>query len=60
MAATNMCSNFGSKWPSPPLKGGLYLKPTKVTHICSCHNFFPLSSAVQIIIIPACYLLCVL
>ena len=19
MAATNMCSNFGSKWPSPPL-----------------------------------------
>ena len=30
-----------------------------VTHICSCHNFFPLSS-VQIIIIPACCLLCVL
>ena len=29
------------------------------THICSCHNFFPLSS-VQIIIIPACCLLCVL
>ena len=30
-----------------------------VTNICSCHNFFPLSS-VQIIIIPACCLLCVL
>ena len=30
-----------------------------VTHICSCHNFFPLSS-VQIIIILACCLLCVL
>ena len=28
-------------------------------HICGCHNFFPLSS-VQIIIIPACCLLCVL
>ena len=26
---------------------------------CTCHNFFPLSS-VQIIIIPACCLLCVL
>ena len=30
-----------------------------VTHICSYHNFPPLSS-VQIIIIPACWLLCVL
>ncbi len=29
------------------------------THICSCHNFFPLSS-VQILLIPACCLLCVL
>ena len=29
------------------------------TYICTCHNFFPLSS-VQIIIIPACCLLCVL
>ena len=29
------------------------------THICSCHNFFPLSS-VQIMVIPACCLLCVL
>ena len=28
-------------------------------HICSCHNFFPLSS-VQILLIPACCLLCVL
>ena len=30
-----------------------------VTNICSCHNFFSLSS-VQIIFIPACCLLCVL
>ena len=30
-----------------------------VTHICSCHNFFSLSS-VQILFIPACCLLCVL
>ena len=30
-----------------------------VTHICSCHNFFPLSF-VQIIIIPDCCLLGVL
>ena len=29
------------------------------THICSCHNFFSLSS-VQILLIPACCLLCVL
>ena len=29
------------------------------THICSCHNFFPLSF-VQIFLIPACCLLCVL
>ena len=31
----------------------------KLNTICTCHNFFPLSS-VQIIIIPACCLLCVL
>ena len=30
-----------------------------LTHICSCHNFFPLSS-VQILLLPACCLLCVL
>ena len=30
-----------------------------VTHICSCRNIFPLSS-VEIIIIPACCVLCVL
>ena len=30
-----------------------------VTLICSCHNFFPLSS-VQILFIQACCLLCVL
>ena len=29
------------------------------THICSCHNFSLLSS-VQILLIPACCLLCVL
>ena len=39
--------------------GGLPETNEIVTHICSCHNFFPLSS-VQIIIIPACCLLCVL
>ena len=45
------------------IKGGLYLKPSETTKILStylsCHNFFPLSS-VQIIIVPACCLLCVL
>ena len=39
--------------------GGLPETNEIVTHICNCHNFFPLSS-VQIIIIPACCLLCVL
>ena len=39
--------------------GGLPETNEIVTHICSCHNFFPLSS-VQIIIILACCLLCVL
>ena len=42
------------------LRGGTIPKTNEiVTNICSCHNFFPLSS-VQIIIIPACCLLCVL
>ena len=45
------------------VKGGLYLKPSETTKILStylsCHNFFSLSS-VQIIIVPACCLLCVL
>ena len=44
-------------------RGGLYLKPPETTKklstYLSCHNFFPLSS-VQIIIVPACCLLCVL
>ena len=43
-------------------KGGLQEKKSekkKLTTICTCHNFPPLSS-VQIIIIPACCLLCVL
>ena len=42
------------------LPGGTILKTNEIVkNICSCHNFFPLSS-VQIIIIPACCLLCVL
>ena len=43
------------------VRGGGAIPETNeiVTHICSCHNFFPLSS-VEIIIIPACCLLCVL
>ena len=40
--------------------GGLHLKPPKFEHIfVARHNFFPLSS-VQILLIPACCLLCVL
>ena len=44
--------------------GGGKTEPTPetneiVTLICSCHNFFSLSS-VQILFIPACCLLCVL
>ena len=45
---------------SPKLKGGATPETNEiVTNICSCHNFFSLSS-VQIIFIPACCLLCVL
>ena len=41
-------------------KGGLYHFPPKIAYIfLTSHNFFSLSS-VQIIIIPACCLLCVL
>ena len=41
-------------------KGGLELKPKKkLNTYLSCHNFFFLSS-VQILLIPACCLLCVL
>ena len=40
--------------------GGTIPKTNEIVkNICSCHNFPPLSS-VQIIIIPACCLLCVL
>ena len=40
--------------------GGTIPKTNEIVkNICSCHNFFPLSS-VQIIFIPACCLLCVL
>ena len=43
------------------VKGGLHQKKPGIflNTICSCHNFYFLSS-VQIIIIPACCLLCVL
>ena len=42
------------------IKGGTIPKTNEIVkNICSCHNFFPLSS-VQIIFIPACCLLCVL
>ena len=44
---------------SPWLRGGLHHKPPKCEHICSCHNVFTLSS-VQILLTPACCLLCVL
>ena len=44
-------------------KGGLHLKPPRFDRnfntYLSCRNFFPLSS-VQILLIPACCLLCVL
>ena len=44
----------------PLLSGGTIPKTNEIEkNICSCHNFFPLSS-VQIIFIPACCLLCVL
>ena len=48
-------------WVIPEhLMGGLYpFSRNLITFFCPCHNFFPLSS-VQIIIIPACCLLCVL
>ncbi len=42
------------------IKGGnMPFVPEICTFFCTCHNFFLLSS-VQIIIIPACCLLCVL
>ena len=41
------------------LKGGLHHFSRNLQKTCNCHNFFLLSS-VQIIIIPACCLLCVL
>ena len=58
MTTTNMFLNFGGKWDSPP-RGPIPKTNEIVTHICSCITFFPLSS-VQIIIIPASCLLCVL
>ena len=45
--------NWGEKGGTTPETNEI------VTNICSCHNFFSLSS-VQIIFIPACCLLCVL
>ena len=41
------------------IKGLTHFPPKFAHFFCTCHNFFPLSS-VQIIIIPACFLLCVL
>ena len=47
-------------YESSYLRGGLHLKPPKFEHtFVARHNFFPLSS-VQIRLIPACCLLCVL
>ena len=43
----------------PPYGGNIRFDPEICTFFCTCHNFFLLSS-VQIIIIPACCLLCVL
>ena len=49
-----------SRYICVPNKGGLYHIFRKFDFFSSpCHNFFPLSS-VQINIIPACCLLCVL
>ena len=46
--------------PEAKVEGGTTPETNEiVTNICSCHNFFSLSS-VQIIFIPACCLLCVL
>ena len=42
-----------------PNKGAIGETNEIVILICSCHNFFSLSS-VQILFIPACWLLCVL
>ena len=42
-----------------PLRGDYTIFPEICIFFCNCHNVFPLSS-VQIIIIPACCLLCVL
>ena len=47
-------------WRKGEKRGGTIPFSSEIQkHICGCHNFFPLSS-VQIIIIPACCLLCVL
>ena len=47
-------------WEEYMFKGGTTPETNEiVTNICSCHNFFSLSS-VKIIFIPACCLLCVL
>ena len=33
MTATNMCSNFGSKWCSPPLMVGVYGFKFSIMHL---------------------------
>ena len=50
---------FSGNMVQSPLKGAIPETNEIVTLICSCHNFFSLSS-VQILFIPACCLLCVL
>ena len=47
------------EWMKTPHGGTAPETNEIVTHICSCHNFFSLSS-VQILLLPACCLLCVL
>ena len=65
MSATILTRWLGQEiLPPPPsaiinLRGDYTIFPETFIFFCTCHNFFPLSS-VQIIIIPACCLLCVL
>ena len=57
------CRNFGLSvyrtWLNVLHRRDYTIFSENLNFFCPCHNFFPLSS-VQIIIIPACCLLCVL
>ena len=55
----NYDGSSGSMEPMGLVGGAIPETNEIVTLICSCHNFFSLSS-VQILFIPACCLLCVL